>query len=284
MTHEESITGISATTRLHYLKFNGNGELMVTSLAELMYKRIIDYCTEARTRPTLLDAGQAAMYAKRARKLFVHPPATADDPDQTGEAGELLLYMLVETILNAPQVVAKMELKTNPNLEVNGSDGIHMAWNAEDEIVDIYFGEAKLYQDVGAAIKRCLESIDGFHENGLLKHEFLLVTKNFKYADQRIQEAVLKLLEDGIMTEGLRVNHACLIGYSWSKYSEVFSKPAPEKLKHFIDEYTKDAVRLHSILANRLEAFVTKSVRLDVFFLPFSNVQDLRDAFNEALD
>ncbi|MGF1747094.1 DUF1837 domain-containing protein [Vibrio minamisatsumaniensis] len=50
---------------------------------------------------------------KEARKLFRHPEIDSENPDRTGEAGELLLFFLIEAILGAPQMVSKMELKTN---------------------------------------------------------------------------------------------------------------------------------------------------------------------------
>ena len=68
------------------------------------------------------------------------PKITDNSPDKTGEAGETLLFFLMEAVLGAPQLVAKMELKTNSNDEVKGSDGIHVRWNEQDKLVDLYFG------------------------------------------------------------------------------------------------------------------------------------------------
>jgi Cap4 SAVED domain len=51
---------------------------------------------------------------------------------------------LMECVFGAPQIVAKMDLKTSPKMEVFGSDGIHAKWNASDNCLDLFFGEAKL--------------------------------------------------------------------------------------------------------------------------------------------
>ena len=64
-----------------------------------------------------------------------------NNPDRTGEAGEVLLFFLVEAILEAPQIVAKMELKTNHKDEVKGSDGIHARWNEKLGLVDFFLAK-----------------------------------------------------------------------------------------------------------------------------------------------
>lgn len=130
--HQHSITGVEATMRLHHLKFDGNGQPMIAALAETLYGHIINYCLAVQHRATPLTSIEAAKLTKEARKLFIHPTNTPANPDTTGETGEILLYFLLESVLGVPQVVAKMELKTNPNDELKGSDGIHMCWNDQD--------------------------------------------------------------------------------------------------------------------------------------------------------
>ena len=281
--HTEVISGANISTKMHYLKFDGNGKPMVDALAEYMYQHVIDYCLSARSRQAVLTPQESTRLTKNARKLFITPPMSEDDPDQTGEAGELLLYLLLETMLDAPQVVAKMELKTNAKLEVNGSDGIHMAWNDQDALVDIFFGESKIYQDLGAAMTAALKSVDQFHDNDMCRHEFLMVTTHFKHANDEIKNAVKELLADGVPTDGVRINHACLIGYNWSDYKDIFSVPSSDRLKKLQETYLSDAKRIHDICSKKLAAFKNKHVRLHVFFLPFEKVQDFRDAFNKAM-
>jgi hypothetical protein len=282
--HQHSASNVDAATHLYFLRFDGNGKPMLAALAEAMYQHIIDYCLAARERPTVLTTHEAAKLTKKARKLFVHPEPTEDDPDQTGEAGELLLYLLIEIVLGAPQVVAKMDLKTNPNLEINGSDGIHMAWNQADGLVDLFFGEAKLYRDMGAAIKAALKSIDGFHSKDICRHEMLMVTQHFKHARQEVRAAVRELLEDGVPNSGVRVNHACLIGYNWAAYKAIMAQPAETRLSSLKNQYLDDIERIHQACSDKLESFSSTHVRLTFFFLPFESVQEFRDAFNAALD
>lgn len=282
--HQQSITGIEATMRLHHLKFDGNGQPMIKALAEVLYQHIIDYCLAVKNRTTPLTSTESAKLTKEARKLFIHPTSTPEKPDTTGEAGEILLYFLLESVLGVPQVVAKMELKTNPNDELKGSDGIHLCWNEKDKLVDLFFGEAKLYQDVGSAITSALKSIDTFHDNDMHQHEFSMVTKHFKHADANVKKAVAQLFEFGAPTGDIRINHACLIGYNWKEYGSLPKVAAAALTDEFRKRYLEDSQNLHEHLQKRFNTFPKKHLRFEVFFIPFPTVQEFRDAFNKALD
>lgn len=272
-----------ATMRLHHLKFDGNGQPMVAALAETLYLHIINYCIAVQNRPSPLTPVEAARLTKEARKLFVHPATTPDDPDRTGEAGEILLYFLLESVLGVPQVIAKMEHKMNPRLELAGSDGVHMCWNEKLNLVDLYFGEAKLYQDVSTAIGRAIESINKFHDDGMLTHEFTMVTKHFKYADENVKKAVTQLLELGTPTADMRINHACLIGYNYEEYVSLKNIAGAELTKEFRKRLAAHSQQLHGFLNGRFRNFQRKHLRFEVFFVPFPTVQGFRDAFNKAL-
>lgn len=281
--HCEKVDGMHVETRMQCVRFDGNGLPMIEALAEHMYQHVLSYCLHSRDINETPTKQQQAKLTKEARKLFIHPPISEEDPDQTGEAGELLLYLLIETLLEAPQVISKMELKTNTNMEVYGSDGIHMSWNQQDQVVDVYFGESKIYQDIGAALAAALKSINRFHEKKMLAHEFMLVTKHFKHADEKIKKAVASLLASGSPTADLRINHACLIGYNWDEYIEVFKNDPTQRLHELKQRYIADAKRIHDICRAKLTKFRKKHLRLTVFFLPFEDVQKFRDAFNESL-
>lgn len=282
--HDMKITGIETTVRLHYLKFDGNKQPMVKALAHTLYAYIIDYCLSAKNRSEKLTARQSALLTKEARSLFRHPEISDDSPDKTGEAGETLLYFLMEAVLKAPQIVSKMELKTNHKDEIKGSDGIHARWNPELEVVDFYFGESKLYKQVSDAITSALKSINDFHDIKMYEHEFNMVTKHFKYADEAVKHEISQLFINGNPGENVRVNHACLIGYDYKGYDDVFSEPRSNLISRFEGEFLSNAESLVRLLQKKLDKFEKKYLVLDVFFLPFPSVVDFRNAFNEALD
>ena len=282
--HDLEITGIETTVRFHYLKFDGNKKPMVKALADTLYAYIIDYCLSAKNRDEGLTTRQSTLLTKEARGLFRHPKITDASPDKTGEAGETLLYFLMEAVLKAPQMVSKMELKTNHKDEVKGSDGIHARWNPELELIDFYFGESKLYKKVADALTSALKSVNDFHDIKMYEHEFNMVTKHFKYADEEVKHEISQLFINGNPGPNVRINHACLIGYDYIGYNNVYSEPHSKLKEKFEYEFLSSGSKLVDLLQKKLDKFEKKHLIFDVFFLPFPSVVDFRNAFNEALD
>jgi len=77
---------------------------------------------------------------KEANDVFIKAKKKAN---KSGEAGELLLFVLTEWILKAPQLLAKLPLKTSRDVPVHGTDGIHVGYWPEKDALCIYWGEAK---------------------------------------------------------------------------------------------------------------------------------------------
>jgi len=285
LEHEYTIDGVAAKIRMHYIKFDGNGRPMIKALANMLYSYIIDYCIAARNRPEALTTRQSTRLTKQARELFRHPDVSDESPDKTGEAGELLLYFLMEAVLNAPQVVSKMELKTNHKDEVKGSDGIHARFDPEDGVVDFFFGESKLYTESSAAIAEAIKSVDQFHEIEMYQHEFTMVTKHFKYSDEETKNAIASLIISGEPGPNVRVNHACLIGYDFKGFSGLPYQEEHETLvQEFVSRFLEDGERLTALLQDKFEKFDKKYLCFEIFFIPFPSVSEFRNAFNAALD
>jgi hypothetical protein len=282
--HDLDVKGIDTTIRFHYLKFDGNKKPMVKALADTLYAYIIDYCLSAKNRNENLTTRQSTLLTKEARSLFRHPEISDNSPDKTGEAGETLLYFLMEAVLKAPQMVSKMELKTNHKDEVKGSDGIHARWNSDLEMVDFYFGESKLYKKVSDALTSALKSVNDFHDVKMYEHEFNMVTKHFKYADEEVKREISQLFINGNPGPNVRINHACLIGYDYTGYDDVFSEPHNKLEEKFEYELLISGLNIIEKLQKKFDTFERKHLVFDVFFLPFPSVVEFRNAFNNALD
>lgn len=86
----------------------------------------------------------------------------------TGELGELLLYCFLESHLNAPKLLTKLELKTSANDYVKGADGVHLL-QLDEKAYQIVFGESKLYGDLNQGIHAAFKSIGEMVTEGLNK-------------------------------------------------------------------------------------------------------------------
>lgn len=83
-----------------------------------------------------------------------------------GELGELMLFSFLETDLKAPKIATKMELKTNPNMYFNGSDGVHYL-KISDQNYQLIFGESKVYSDLMSGIYAALTSVKKFKDDAI---------------------------------------------------------------------------------------------------------------------
>jgi hypothetical protein len=271
-----AVDGVQVTLRYHHLRFDGNGQPKFQDLAKCLADHLVEYCLSARRRDNPRQAHEFGKLHREARGLL-------RKFDTSGESGELLLYFLMESVLGAPQIVAKMDLKTNHKLEVFGSDGIHMKWNAEDNCLDLYFGEAKLEQTVSSALDNAFASIEKFHAEGAMDLEFGLVTSHFKWADDKVRAAVVDYVDRQKPGSDCRINHACLIGYNWEEYMNLGTLRLDALEKEFKLRYKDHAPHLQQMLSTRFDKCSRKHLRFEMFFLPFRTVQEFRDAFIKAV-
>src|SRR5690606_24667079 len=104
--HEFQISEkVKANLNLHFVRFDGSGEPKFRILAKTLVDHIITYSLSLSRRPDL-DPVEAA-------KLFQEARANFNLKEESGEAGEVLLYFLLETVIKAPQLICKIDLKTN---------------------------------------------------------------------------------------------------------------------------------------------------------------------------
>jgi hypothetical protein len=98
-----------------------------------------------------------------------------------------------------------------------------------------------------------------------------------------MRQQVLRLIDRQDPASNFRITHACLIGYDCDKYASLGTGSIAALEKEFRIRYTADRPRLVKLLRRRLESFTKPELRFEVFFLPFRNVQEFRDAFNAVL-
>lgn len=93
--------------------------------------------------------------SRKAREKFL------DYLRNKGELGELLLYCFLETHLNAPKILSKLELKTSTGHYVNGADGVHFL-QLDNGNYQLIFGESKTIRSLTAALTDAFKSIYEF--------------------------------------------------------------------------------------------------------------------------
>lgn len=213
---------------------------------------------------------------ERARKLF--QKARKD----SGEVGELLLFILTEWVLEAPQIIAKMSLKTSSAMPVHGSDGIHVKFDAASGRLLVFSGEAKLHKNVRRAITSAVESIGKALSTDKMDHELQLVQRNIHFAglDDKSRTALLRYLDPFEEEEANRHDVVtCLIGFDFAAYHEVVSGEGDAE-DAFQKSAQKQLAKLGPAMASALQAAGLGHCHVELFFLPLPSVEAARDRFN----
>jgi hypothetical protein len=164
-----------------------------------MRNSIIDYAVPK----SRLDAARArdAKYKSGSAVAALHHEAigTFTDLANTGEGGEMLLFLLAERFLKVPQVLCKMDLKTDSHMHYHGADGVYASVNDEG-ILKLYWGESKVYGDPTAAIRDCLASLAPFlaerdHEGADRERDLVLLSDKADLSDPELTAAFRKYFD-----------------------------------------------------------------------------------------
>jgi hypothetical protein len=205
---------------------------------------------------------------------------------RNGECGELILYLLTEWVLEAPQLIAKMSLKTNSEMPVFGADGVHVKYCAQTSRLYLYWGESKLYGDVSDAITNAIASITTALDPAKMQHELDLVKRNMDLSgfDAVSKYEVLKFLDPMEETYNNRFDViTSLIGFNFAAYTQLDIADPDEAEEKFSALAIKQLTALAPVVATKLKAVGLDASALELFFFPVPSVQELRDRFQAKI-
>jgi Cap4 SAVED domain len=122
-----SVTIETTSTNVHcyHLKHDGNRHPRVGDLCTRLIHAIVDYAIPRSEFSTALKETLATNSHYHMSRLREKAANLFTNLANTGEGGELLLYLLAECFLGIPQLLCKMPLKTNSRMHFHGTDGIH---------------------------------------------------------------------------------------------------------------------------------------------------------------
>lgn len=274
------IDGTRATCRAHFIVCGADGKPRVEQLTARLAGEVTDYCIP---RDRLEEASQAFIKHKatyplarlqaEAKSLFTHL-------EKSGEGGELLLYLLLETVLRIPQVLCKMPLKTSSQMHVHGADGVH-AKALEDGRLAIYWGESKLYSGVADAVRECLDSLSEILAGSpaVRGRDMLLLRDHATLDDPDLTRALRAFFDDDdVRSARVEFRGACLVGFDQDRYPDVRSG-GPE-----IEAQVAATVKAWvATVKKRIGVSKLTDFELEVFCVPFPSVEKFRAAIGKEL-
>jgi len=286
------VCGEQVTIRAHYLPFR-NGKPMS---GELLDEIRLYICNFAMSRAEIDAAHAKAATASPQERLIIYNKLREDAADlfikaqkstaRNGECGELLLYLLTEWILEAPQIMAKMSLKTNAQMPVHGSDGIHVKYDIATDNLVFFWGEAKLHKTVKSGLTSAVDSIAGTLKYDKLKEDINLVRRYISLSglDAKSQKKLVEYLDPLSPDYAKKVDASvCLIGFDFDGFAALDGVSSAELEATFCN-LLEAAVTEATVLLKQLlsDAGVTHH-RMEVFFLPVISVDELRMDFQNRI-
>lgn len=291
LDYDTTACGERIKVRCSYVAFQA-GVQTFDEFIDMLSETIIPFCLP---RSVIKEAQDAALngdhvkagrifssLSEKAKALFIKAKKGSH---RSGEAGEILLYILNEWLLQAPQIVSKMYLKTNNNMPVHGTDGIHARYDSNEKKLYLYWGESKAHGSLDGALNAALTSIDKFLKDGQEKREIEIIAT---YPDL------------GEMTSDSK---AALLEFL-DPYSEVTLNKVPcfscllvHQFDYVFDDQMTDA-EIEQAYVNAVNASAEKFIksikakiankglslrRFEIFLAPVHSAEEFRDKFQAKI-
>lgn len=272
------------------LKVDANGNLRLKDLIDFIDTKIVEYAIPKKeideAKQYFNDTGSPSKVEalkKKAKGLFT-------DLEKTGEGGEILLYILIQEFLKIPQLISKMSLKTSGRLHYQGADGIHINYDAATESLNLYWAEAKMYQNLNSAITECFDSLKGFLLDpqgcsSTQERDLHLITSNIQ---ANINDTVLEDLivayfdKDNDLSNKVVYKGVCFIGFDCNKY------PTEGDLSKTTEDIKNEITVEHNNWYNSLSGKIKSHLNLDtkeihIFLIPFPSVAKFREYYLDTI-
>ena len=276
------VDGTKTLVHCYAPTLDGNGRLRINALAEFMRDRVIRFViprkdvqnAEAKMNSTR-DMSAYFRLHEQAKRAF----ATIK---KTGEGGEFLLFALAEKEFSLAQILSKMSLKTSTQMHYHGADGVYASVD-DKGMLNLYWGESKLYNNPTKAINDCLKSLAPYlikeqGENSISNQDIVLLNEYADIGDENACAILKRFLDpNDPQAQNLKICGIALVTFDndafpqngksggiWEDIEVALKLNLPKWEKHIQNR----------ISVERLTAF-------DIHFicLPMACADDFRSAF-----
>jgi Cap4 SAVED domain len=262
------------TINLHIIKISNNSFDIDPLLKELL-NSMTTFCLSKKEYKQYVDEERYGELAEAARERF------RDYQSNEGEFGELLLYCLLETHLEAPKIFTKMNLKTSHNDYVKGADGVHLLKVDENEY-QIIFGESKMYKTLKGGLDKAFESIDSFlnHSKNNVAYELQLLNSHLQ--QEILEEAayleIKKIIFPSAVEDEYQTEKAfgIFVGFNLEVEKELKrlnSKEFQQEIrKHINNTVKKEFKRIEKLI----EKYELYGYNFYIYCIPFMEIGKIR--------
>lgn len=270
-----------SVTRVIGVEFSGT-EQELNALVDSIADSIVHYVYDKKQIEIFRNQGIEPF--RKASRYF-----GKTNPDMDGKYGELLLYILTESILETPLVSHKLTLLTNPNDQVKGGDGIFFGKYEDD--YSILIGESKIHQQLSKALESSFDSLDRFHKNyttDTLDHELFIARSNISsnFSNEQL-DALFDAFTPGTdVYKNCTKAHPVLLVFN-TKVIERIERKAKNKQeaeKLFEEWVIKRSEEIQKNIVKKLNKYKQlKKVYVDIFLIPLMCVSHFKNSLYKAI-
>jgi hypothetical protein len=292
LRHDVACPLSGVTLRIHYPSFRGGRPTdhdLTDAIAHYLTHFALHRSSLNRAyegfkglKPPEILAVCSKLRAKAIRTFIKAHKATK----RNGEAGELMLFLLTEWMLGAPQILAKMSLKTSPNVPIHGSDGIHVLFDKETKRLKFYFGEAKIHRSLQGALTSAGISIAKALTPSEIQFELDLVESNLETSglDQDGREALLSYLDPWAKSSNQRTEViTSLIAFDYKGYDNLKEIDPDKRAAEFAVLLERDLEAMSPRVARSFGEAGLRDEEIELFLLPLPSVTVLRERFQALI-
>jgi hypothetical protein len=157
------------------------GKWRASQFADHLIEWLPEFALSPEERKTLKTHNAVARIRQAARTVYTTPKY-----QKRGEFGELLLHVALRQVFGTSPAVSRIFYKDAPNDTVKGFDCVHVVDSPNG--LELWLGEAKLYEDGAAAIAAAAASIKEHMKADYLRQEFVAIGRKLPHDDHRTTE------------------------------------------------------------------------------------------------
>lgn len=212
-------------------------------------------------------------------------------PQTDGKYGELLLFVLVESVLGCKMVAHKIKSLSNFSDQIKGGDGIFIGnYDVANKQPAYLIGESKVTATFADALGEALISINRFHDanakSDFLDNELIVAKEFIKVTSGNLDELYDRLTPTSEAFKKQILVHPILLMYNTTSFGKLErDSQSPDELEKAIANKLdgKDKVLMTKITNKIKEYTEIDKVFLDFFVLPCNSVDDFRNAMYQKI-
>jgi hypothetical protein len=281
-----SVGATSATCHFHCINLDGNGRPRINDLVKHLLEHVLDYSIPKKRISEAVTHYELTNSTSKISKLSTEAKTLFSKLANSGEGGELILFLLAERFLKLPQLICKMSLKTSTPMHFHGADGLHAGVDLDSGRLCLYWGESKLHQNVTGAVYECMKSIAPLllGEGGVgspEERDLQLLGQYLNVEDENLEKALKMFLDpDSPSFNKVEFRGLCLVGFDSEHYPK---EPNNSTIAEVASVVASEISKWQGTVGKRIAVEKLESFSIHVFLMPFPSVEDFRINFKAAL-